>query len=89
MKLPLSQESPCLASNAMGALVRMPKFYGQVSGEGKREFSLIELKGQDGEFWADRVTGQLYSPKDGHCLSSPNLWLELGTLKASRVRVAA
>lgn len=89
MKLPLSIESACLANNAMGALVRMQKFYGQVSGEGKREFSLIELKGQDGEFWADRVTGQLYSTKDGHCLSSPNLWLELGTLKASRVRVAA
>ena len=89
MKFKLSIESACLANNAMGALIRMPKFYGTVTGEGKREFSLIELKGQDGEFWADRVTGQLYSPKDGHCLSSPNLRLELGTLKASRVRVAA
>jgi hypothetical protein len=60
-----------------------------LSGIGKREFSLTGIKGQEGEFWADRVTGQLYSPKDGHCLSSPNLRLELGTLKASRVREAA
>jgi hypothetical protein len=64
-------------------------YYAQASGIGKREFSLTGIKGQEGEFWADRVTGQLYSPKDGHCLSSPNLRLELGTLKASRVREAA
>ena len=88
MKLPLSTESACLASNAMGALVRMPKFYGHVPGIGKREFSLTGIKGQEGEFWADRTTLQLYSTKDGHCLSSPNLWLEL-PLKASRVREAA
>ncbi len=89
MKLPLSIESACLANNAMGALIRRPKFYGNVSGIGKREFSLTGIKGQEGEYWADRVTLQLYSTKDGHCLSSPNLWLELGTLKASRVREAA
>lgn len=89
MKLSLSTESACLADRSMNALKSLQKFYGNVSGEGKREFSLIELNGQDGEFWADRTTGQLYSPKDGHCLSSPNLWLDLGTLKSSRVRVAA
>ncbi len=86
MKLSISQESACLATNNAAALSSRPKFYGNVSGIGKREFSLTGIKGQEGEYWADRVTLQLYSTKDGHCLSSPNLWLELGTLKASLVR---
>lgn len=89
MKLPLSQESACLDQKGMGALVRMQKHYGTVTNEGKREFSLVGIKGQDGEFWADRVTGQLYSPEDGHCLSNRTMWLELGSLKESRMKVAA
>jgi len=89
MNLSLSQESACLDEKHAFLLKSAPKFYGNVSGIGKREFSLTGIKGKEGEFWADRTTLQLYSTKDGHCLSSPNLWLELGTLKASRVRVAA
>jgi hypothetical protein len=89
MKLPLSQESACIDQKGMAALVRLPKFYGHVIGHGLREFSLAGLKGQDGEFWADRVTGQLYSPEDGHCLSNRTMWLELGSLKESRLKVAA
>lgn len=89
MILSLSQESACLHEKHAFLLKSAPKFYGNVSGHGKREFSLVGVQGKEGEFWADRVTLQLYSTKDGHCLSSPNLWLELGTLKASRVRVAA
>lgn len=86
--LQLSTDADCLRERDIPELKGRQKYYGTVTGEGKRELSLTGIKGSDGTYWADRVTGQLYSKDDGHCLSSPNLWLEIWTVKASRAREA-
>ncbi len=53
--------------NPKQTTANLPVLHGEVNGI-KRTFSVIEALGRN--WWADRVTGSLYSMSNGRCMSS-------------------
>lgn len=83
MKLTMSIEGECLPERQLQKLGRLPKKLGRVlvdvSRPSLRYFSSVEV-GRN-RYWVDRVTGTLYRPDDGRCLSSNRMRLDLSTLE--------
>jgi len=71
--LKLSQESMCLNSGSVEKLRHLPVYIGTVTDSITGEwhpskFAKVEVNGR--EWYADRVTGQLYDPVTLRCASS-------------------
>lgn len=83
MNLPMSFDGGCLAGRDIAKMARLPKQRVRVlvvnAQPSIRYVSLVEVGGR--QYWADRVTGSLYHPDTGRCVSSPNLCLDVASLQ--------